>query len=177
MTSSYLLNSNLQSSQRKQAICGRCQKIKYPGASKDPENHKKISCSDGAMSTLKPAAAGSDQNADPPEARQPTAQLTPPDWPQPNSLFKNVGGKQGVVFNYHIFLSTLASTYAAFDSNMDLSLEETAFLTLLARRSIQIKDGSVVFKLFDIPCVPKPPQALIVDISNNNYLKIDLRSG
>ena len=70
-------------------------------------------------------------------------------------------------FNYHVFFSTLTSIYTAIDSNVDLSLEETAFLTLLTRRSTQIEDGSVVFKLFDMPCVPKPPQALIVDHVNN----------
>ena len=84
------------------------------------------------MAALKPVAAESKQNEDPPEARQPTTELTPPDWPQPNGLFKNAGGKKGVVFNYHVFLRTLTSTHKAVDSNTNLSLEETAFLTLLA---------------------------------------------
>lgn len=137
------------------------------------------------MSTLKRAAAvaesdqneGPDQNEDPPEARQPTTQLTPPDWPQPNGLFKDVGGKRGVVFNYHVLFSTLSNVYKAVESHADLSLEETAFLTLLARRSIQIEDGSILFKLLAIPCVPPPPQALIIDRVDNKYLKIDLVAG
>ena len=127
------------------------------------------------MATLKPAAAESKQNEDPPEARQLTTELTPPDWPQLNGLFKNAGGKKGVVFNYHVFLRMLTSTYKAVDSNADLLLEETTFLTLLAQHSIQINDGSVLFKLFDIPNIPPPPQALVIDYHNNKYLKINLR--
>ena len=126
------------------------------------------------MATLKPVAAESKKNEDPPKARQPTTELTLPDWPQPNSLFKNTGGKKGMVFNYHVFLRTLTSTYKAVDSNADLLLEETTFLTLLAQHSIQINDGSVLFKLFDIPNIPLPPQALTIDYHNNKYLKINL---
>lgn len=169
----------MQPSQRRQAICGRCQRIKYPGPLKHPDNHKKISCSDGAMSALKSAPSSSestqmDQNEDPPEARQPCTKLTPPDWPQPDGLFKDAGGKDGVVFNYHIFLDTLYSTYRAVDANAELTLEQTAFLALLARRSVQIPDGTILFKLFNIPCIPKPPQALIIDHIDNKYLKISL---
>ena len=126
------------------------------------------------MATLKPVAAESKQNEDPPKARQPTTELTLPNWPQPNSLFKNTGGKKGMVFNYHVFLRTLTSTYKAVDSNADLLLEETTFLTVLAQHSIQINNGSVLFKLFDILNIPLPSQALIIDYHNNKYLKINL---
>ena len=116
------------------------------------------------------------QNEDPvisPGQAKPS--INPPEWPQPHGLFTDQGGNIGITFNPYVCFKELEPTYKKLvidQSCTDITLEQVAFTTLLARRTIRDDDGAVLFKLFDIRNIPEVPQELIVIRKNNKFLRI-----
>lgn len=113
------------------------------------------------------------QNEDPPLADQPK-NIAPPLWPQPDGLFREV--KSAITFNPNVFLSVLRDVHEIVElrNSTDLTMQQAAFAALFARRAIKTEDGSVLFKLFDVKCVPEPPQELVVWQANNKFIRLDI---
>ena len=113
------------------------------------------------------------QNKNPPQAEQPW-KLVPPQWPQPISLFQDV--KSVITFNPNTFLSALHEIHGLVEvkKSTNLSMEQTTFAALLTCCTITAEDGAVLFKLFDIGCIPEPPQELVVWQANNKFLKLNI---
>lgn len=134
------------------------------------DNHKKASCSDGAMVLLK----ATKQNEDPSSRVDQPKKIVPPQWPQPSGLFQDV--KSEITFNPNVFFSTLNDVHNIIEvqRSTNLTMEQTAFADLLERRSITTDDGSVLFKLFDVDSVPEPPQELVVCQANNKFIKLNV---
>lgn len=139
----------------------------YPGGSGGEGNHRKGSCSDGAMQLPKKNG----QNEDPPQDDHPKSHA-PPAWPQPTGIFTN-----GRIFHPYVFLDKIKEMYEKIvvdhDSEAEMVLEHVAFASLLTRRTVQDADGAVLFKLYDITNEPPIPEALVVVKNNNQYLRID----
>lgn len=139
----------------------------YPGGKNSPENHKRGICSDGAKSTL----ATSDQNQDPPRLNKPASQLLP-EWPQPEGIF--IGGNE---FRPLIFIAKLREMYEKVvvdKQSGHLLMEHQAFAALLMRRTLTFEDGSVVFKMFDVPYPESTtPEGLVIVHEGLNYLRVD----
>lgn len=148
------------------ATCKRCRTIMYPGAAGSPENHKRGYCSDGAMQKLEHTT----QNEDPPQAHQPSSWVLP-EWPQPKGIFTD-----GTQFHPVEFLNTIREMYEQVvvdNVGGDLILEHVAFASVLSRRTIQLQNGTVLFKLFDLTCPPSTPEGLIIVHNDNKYLRLD----
>lgn len=153
--------------QRAAATCKRCKAIKYPGPTGSPENHKRGCCSDGAKSTL----ATSKQNQDPRSPDNPFVTHRLPEWPQPEGIFTN-----GTNFHPLVFLSKLSEMYEKVVIDKEsghLLMEHQAFAALLVRRTITLADGSVLFKIFDVPYPDSTPEELITTHEDLKYLRID----
>jgi len=143
----------------------------YPGPSGSAQNHKRGYCSDGVKQTLK----SSPQNQDPPQTNAP-ATHAPPDWPQPESIFTS-----GTQFDPLRFLAKIREMYVKVvveKASGEFLMEHEAFAALLARRTVVLPDGLILFKLFDLECSGSTPDNLFVVREESKYLRIDcLREG
>jgi hypothetical protein len=153
-------------STRRPPMCKRCCTLMYPGPSGAPENHKRGYCSDGVKQTIENAP----QNEDPPRANT-MASVGPPKWPQPQGLFT-----AGTYFHPVELLKKIGEMYEKVvieQSSGEFLMEHEAFASLLARRTLVLEDGSVLFKLFDLECPSSTPDGLIITHEGNKYVQID----
>ena len=151
---------------RKPATCRRCRTLMYPGPTGAAENHKRGYCSDGARQTLK----HSSQNQDPPKPNQPLSH-TMPAWPQPQGIFTD-----GIYFNPVGFLTTLREVYekVVIDKvSGEAAMEHEAFAGLLFARTLMARDGSMLFKLYDLDCPSSTPEGLLEVHNGMKYLRLD----
>jgi hypothetical protein len=94
-----------------------------------------------------------------------------PKWPQPQGLFTN-----GTFFHPVEFLSKIGEMYEKVvieQSSGEFLMEHEAFATLLARRTLILDDGSVLFKLFSLECPSSTPESLVIMHEGNKYLRVD----
>jgi hypothetical protein len=151
---------------RKPVTCKCCRTIMYPGPSGAAENHKQGYCSDGVKQTIELTV----QNEDPPRADTPKS-CTLPEWPQPQGIFTD-----GIQFHLVEFLNKIREMYEKVvieKQGGDMILEHVAFASLLARRTVQLEDGAVLFKLLDLGCPPSTLEGLIIIINDKKYLCLD----
>ena len=116
--------------------------------------------------------ATSDQNKPPvqPGAMTSSSGVTLP-YPLPPGIFEN-----GTLFNSLTFTKKVAQLYEQIVVNKesgDSVMQDEAFATLLMRRTITLKDGTVVFKMVECETPMSTPDGLIIQIDSLNYLRLD----
>ncbi|KAF7973294.1 hypothetical protein HWV62_15675 [Athelia sp. TMB] len=154
---------------RAQQKCNQCCTLKYPGPTGAPENHKKAFCADGIAPKLSGSAS---QNTDPVQQGRPTLCISP-EWPQPQGIFT-----EGKFFHPSEFLAKLREVYEQVVVDREqgsLELENTAFLSLLQRRTITIGGDSIMFKMYDldIPNTDTMPSEMLIEHEGAKYLRLD----
>lgn len=143
----------------------------YPAPTGSPLNHKKGICEDGVMQKVQRCS----QNEDPPDAILRSIALTPPDWPQPIGLFTDRGKDVGVTFDPTLLIVRMRDAYkAVVIDRKQPTLEQAALTSLLAKRSIELDGGTVLFKMYNLKNIPEAPHELVVERGNNKHIRIAL---
>ena len=112
----------------------------------------------------------SSQNQDPPKPNQPLSHMMPA-WPQPQGIFMD-----GIYFNPIGFLTTLREVYkkVVIDKvSGEAAMEHEVFTGLLFACTLMPKDGSMLFKIYDLDCPPSMPEGLLEVCNGMTYLRLD----
>ncbi|KAL6307078.1 hypothetical protein BKA93DRAFT_770448 [Sparassis latifolia] len=156
---------------RKTHTCTRCRAIMYPGTKGSRENHNRAYCMDGVRQ--KPKKVERTVNGTPE-----TITEDPPEFPQPRGIFSG-----GTHFHPDVFLRTVEHMYEQLvvrkGTGGALSMEYTAFATLLSKRLKVYDDGMALFELYSSLEIASPARAanFVVERNGIKYLRIDYLRG
>ncbi|KAG1766656.1 hypothetical protein EDD22DRAFT_773799, partial [Suillus occidentalis] len=137
---------------RKAHTCSRCKTIMDPGPENSGYNHRHGFCTDGA--------------------KQVSKNEPPPPWPQPPGIFS-----EGKHFHPHAFLETVKQIYKQVflrPSGESPALKQKAFAMMLLDQSTTLKEGTVLFKLYEeLEIDESTPDALLTVHNGIKHLRIE----
>ncbi|GBE88497.1 hypothetical protein SCP_1303130 [Sparassis crispa] len=152
---------------RKTHTCTRCKRIMWPAQEGSRENHRKSYCTDGVRQTARKVQRLVDGKTE-------SIMEEPPNFPQPQGIFMT-----GTHFHPVIFLKTIEDMYEQLvvqgGNGGALSMEFTAFTTLLEKRLKIHSDGMALFELYsslEVASTSSVAKA-IVECNEVKYLHVD----